>query len=75
VLGTAFDPLLNNISFGIKFHGGTKRKAKLCSASKQGCQIFQGTIYQYAVKHPKLPQNIPNAHKIYQMVAKQTKCQ
>jgi hypothetical protein len=36
----------------------------------QGCQIFLGTIYQHVEKYTKLPQNIPNVHKIYQKAVK-----
>jgi hypothetical protein len=39
----------------------------------QGCQIFIGTTYQKVEKYTKLPQNIPNCHKIYQMATKYTK--
>jgi hypothetical protein len=45
----------------------------------QGCQICQDSIYQNGEKilkyHKitKLPQNIPNDHKIYQMTTKYTK--
>jgi hypothetical protein len=35
-----------------------------------GCQIFPGTIYQQSEKYTKLPQNMPNFHKIYQMAVK-----
>jgi hypothetical protein len=30
----------------------------------QGCQIFLGTKYQNGEKYTKLPQTIPNVHKI-----------
>jgi hypothetical protein len=33
----------------------------------QGCQIFLGTIHQNGEKYTKLPQNIPNVHKINQI--------
>jgi hypothetical protein len=36
----------------------------------QGCQIFLGIIYHHWEKYTKLPQNIPNVHKIYQMAVK-----
>jgi hypothetical protein len=39
-------------------------------ASTQGCQIFLGPKYQNGVKDTKLPQNIPNGHKIFPMVVK-----
>jgi hypothetical protein len=41
-----------------------------CAPIHQGCQIFHGTIYQNGEKYTKLPQNIPNGHKIYQMAVK-----
>jgi hypothetical protein len=31
----------------------------------QGCQIFVGPKYQNVEKYTKLPQNIPNVHKIF----------
>jgi hypothetical protein len=37
---------------------------------KQGCQIFLGTKYRNGDKYTKLPQNIPNDHKIYRMTIK-----
>jgi hypothetical protein len=40
----------------------------------QGCQIFLGTIYQRGEKYARLPQSIPNGHKIYQMAIKLSKC-
>jgi hypothetical protein len=39
-----------------------------------GCQIFLDTIYQKEKKYTKLPQNIPNGHKMYQMALKESKC-
>jgi hypothetical protein len=30
-------------------------------------------MYQITIKYTKLPQNIPNGHKIYQMATKYTK--
>jgi hypothetical protein len=42
---------------------GLEGKDFFCQKS-QGCQIFIGTIYQNEEKHTKLPQNIPNDHKI-----------
>jgi hypothetical protein len=35
----------------------------------QGCQIFLDATYRNGVKYTKLPQHMPNVHKIYQMVA------
>jgi hypothetical protein len=43
-------------------------KVSLFSALHRGCQIFLGIIYQNGEIYTKLPQNIPNYHKIYQMV-------
>jgi hypothetical protein len=43
-------------------------KLKYCQ--EQGCQIFLGTVYQNGEKYSKLPQNIPDVHKIYQMAEK-----
>jgi hypothetical protein len=42
--------------------------ARLCSG--QGCQIFIGPKYQSGEKYTKLPQNIPNGHKIFPMAVK-----
>jgi hypothetical protein len=39
-------------------------------AVTQGCQIFIGTTYQNGGKYTKLPPNIPNVNKIFQMAAK-----
>jgi hypothetical protein len=39
----------------------------------QGCQIFLGPKYQNGEKYTKLPQNIPNGHKIDQLVIKYIK--
>jgi hypothetical protein len=36
----------------------------------RGCQIFRGAKYQNGEKYTKLPQNITNGHKIYQMSVK-----
>jgi hypothetical protein len=41
-----------------------------CATAGQGCQIFLGTIDQHREKYTKLPQNIPNFHKIYQIAVK-----
>jgi NAD+--asparagine ADP-ribosyltransferase len=41
---------------------------------KQGCQIFLGATYQNGEKENKLPQNMQNVNKIYQMAVKYTKC-
>jgi hypothetical protein len=51
----------------------TFKKALRVSGAKQGCQIFLGTIYQKGGKYTKVPQNMPNVHKIYQMAAKYNK--
>jgi hypothetical protein len=40
---------------------------------EQGCQIFLGSKYQNWEKFTKLPQNIPNYHKIYQITTKYAK--
>jgi hypothetical protein len=40
------------------------------SCVAQGCQIFLGTKYQNGEKYTKLPQNIPNGHKIFAMAVK-----
>jgi hypothetical protein len=40
----------------------------------QGCQIFLSTTYQNGGEYIKLPQNIPNVHKVYQMAVKLIKC-
>jgi hypothetical protein len=40
---------------------------------QQGCQICLGPNYQNGDKYTKLPQNIPNGHKIFPMSVKQTK--
>jgi hypothetical protein len=37
---------------------------------KQGCQIFLGPKYQNGGKYTKLPQNIPNGHKLFPMAVK-----
>jgi hypothetical protein len=34
---------------------------------RQGCRIFLGPKYQKGEKYTKLPQNIPNGHKIFPM--------
>jgi hypothetical protein len=39
------------------------RFLQICSVN-QGCRIFLGTIYQNEETYTKLPQNIPNGHKI-----------
>jgi hypothetical protein len=44
------------------------------TAGKQACQICPDTIYQHGEIYTKLPQNITNVHKIYQMDVKLTKC-
>jgi hypothetical protein len=36
----------------------------------RGCQIFLDTKYQNGGKYTKLPQNIANVHKIYQVAVK-----
>jgi hypothetical protein len=36
----------------------------------QGCQIFLGPKYQNGEKYAKLPQNMPNGHKIFTMAVK-----
>jgi hypothetical protein len=36
----------------------------------KGCQIFLGPKYQNGDKYTKLPQNIPNGHKIFPMAIK-----
>jgi hypothetical protein len=36
----------------------------------QGCQIFLGPKYQNGDKYTKLPQNIPNGHKIFPLAVK-----
>jgi hypothetical protein len=38
--------------------------------TKQGCQLFLGTLYQNEEKIPNLPPNILNVHKMYQMALK-----
>jgi hypothetical protein len=39
----------------------------------KACQIFLGAWYQNRKKWPKWAQNVPNGHKMYQMVIKCTK--
>jgi hypothetical protein len=39
-------------------------------ASLQGCQICLGATYQNGGYYTKIPQNIPNDHKIYQNAVK-----
>jgi hypothetical protein len=41
-------------------------------AKVQGCQIFLATTYQNGEKCTKLPQNIPNGHKIFPTAVKYT---
>jgi hypothetical protein len=36
-------------------------------AHEQGCQILLGPKYQNGEKYTKLPQNIPNGHKLFPM--------
>jgi hypothetical protein len=56
-------------------------KAGSKQGPEQGCQIFIGLKYQNGEKYTRLPQNIPNGHKIFpiavkyvdQMVIKYTK--
>jgi hypothetical protein len=43
------------------------------AASVQGCQIFLGPKYQNREKYTKLPQNIPNGHKVFPMAVNETK--
>jgi hypothetical protein len=40
------------------------------SEADQGCQIFLGPKYQNVEKYSKLPQNIPNTHKIFPIAVK-----
>jgi hypothetical protein len=49
------------------------RRARLLP-SQQGCQIFLGTKYQNGKKYTKLPQTVPNAHKLEQKTLKWTNC-
>jgi hypothetical protein len=39
----------------------------------QGCNIFMGKTYQNGGKYAKLPLNIPNGRKIYQMAVQVSK--
>jgi hypothetical protein len=55
--------LLNNVE--------TCRNSHNCT--KQGCQMFLGTIYQNGKKYTKRPQNVPTGHKIYHSAVKYTK--
>jgi hypothetical protein len=48
-------------------------KYNLPTSRLQGCQIFLGTTYQHGEKYTKLPQNVPNGHKKYQMAVKYSK--
>jgi hypothetical protein len=50
--------------------GGKKQVSSFANTSKQGCQIFIGPKYQNGEKYTKLPQNIPNGHKIFPMAIK-----
>jgi hypothetical protein len=49
---------------------GTRQASQPPVSLKQGCQIFLGAIYQHGGKCTKLPQNIQNGHKMYQMSVK-----
>jgi hypothetical protein len=63
----------NFIPKGTKFapRGEVKnRPSGLQRPSEQGCHIFLGPKYQYREKYTKLPQNIPNGHKIFPMAVK-----
>jgi hypothetical protein len=63
---TASQPLQNQASLRCP----SSFQSRQC---RQGCQIFLGTIFQHGEKYTKLPQNIPNYHKIYQITIKYTK--
>jgi hypothetical protein len=39
-------------------------------SQEQGCQIFLGPKYQNGGNYTKVPQNIPNGHKIFPMAVK-----
>jgi hypothetical protein len=60
----------------LNMHCGNLRKNKCIQNTftglvmEQGCQIFLATEYQNGVKYTKLPQNIPNGHKIFPMAVK-----
>jgi hypothetical protein len=46
---------------------------RLSNGTHQGCQIFLGPKDKKGEKCTKLPQNIPNGHKIDKMVKKYSK--
>jgi hypothetical protein len=52
--------------------GNPVQKMSLLSEERsfQGCQIFLGKTYQNGKNYTKLPQNIPNVHKLFQMAVK-----
>jgi hypothetical protein len=45
-------------------------RLRLIDGGWQGCQTFLGTTYQNGKNAQKLPQNMPNVHKIFQMAVK-----
>jgi hypothetical protein len=51
-----------------------RKKEKNQKDRGQICQIFLSTKYQNGKNYTKLPQNIPNVHKMDQMSIKWTKC-
>jgi hypothetical protein len=53
--------ILKNYIYNKNF---TKHRKDSPKRQEQGCQIFLGTTYQNGKNIPKLPQNIPNDHKI-----------
>jgi hypothetical protein len=66
--------------FGILYHEksgnpdpkshGMLDKVESVLSDAQGCQIFLGPEYQNGENYTKLPQNIPNGHKIFPMAVK-----
>jgi hypothetical protein len=47
-----------------------RRSKPIVTNAYQGCQIFISPKYQSGEKLTKLPQNIPNGHKIFPMAVK-----
>jgi hypothetical protein len=58
--------------YGINSYSQIKNNqvSRETAALKQGCQILLGPKYQNGEKCTKLPQNIPNGHKIFPMAVK-----